>query len=206
MKGRPALVLLLIFASGLALGIAVKAYFFSTPPRPAKQVRPVVSQAERAVANATVSAEDVELVQGRDGVMQWKILAAEAKYNQEMKYIVVKRPQLQAYFGKDRQEVYVKAATGEVDQQNDNLMLHDEVKGRFGPFTLDAGQLDYVGAIEKVYLKGGVAVKRPDMLVKAMAVEIDLVSRQMIAAGGVTALLAPEGIEESPFYEAQNKE
>jgi lipopolysaccharide assembly outer membrane protein LptD (OstA) len=70
--------------------------------------------------------------------------------------------------------------------------------------ALDAQHLDYVGAIGKVYLKGGVTVRRPDMTVQAKALEIDLVTRQMVAAGGVEALLAPEGLGRSPLHE--NKE
>jgi hypothetical protein len=50
-----------------------------------------------------------------------------------------------------------------------------------------------------VYLKGGVTVRHPDMTIKAAAVEIDLVSRQLIAAGGVEALLAPKGVKQSPL-------
>ena len=109
-----------------------------------------------------------------------------------------------AYFGDDRQEVYVQADRGEVDQSNDNLTLYDGVSGRFGDMALDAQHLDYVGAIGKVYLKGGVTVRRPDMTVQAKALEIDLVTRQMVAAGGVEALLAPEGLGRSPLNE--NKE
>jgi LPS export ABC transporter protein LptC len=155
-------------------------------------------------ADADVSAEDIELVQGKEGSMSWKLLAKSAKYNQELGIIAVDFPQLTAYFGKERQEVYVQADRGEVDQENDNLTLYDGVSGRFGNMALDAQHLDYVGAIGKVYLKGGVTVRRPDMTVQAKALEIDLVTRQLVAAGGVEALLAPEGLGRSPLHE--NKE
>ncbi len=148
---------------------------------------------------ADVTAEDIELVQGKQGAMTWKLLATSAKYNQEKKLVGVDRPQLTAFFGDDRQEVYVKAERGEVDQTNDNLTLYDNVTGRFGDLALDAQHLDYVGAISKVYLKGGVTVRRPDMTLTAVAVEIDLLSREMVAAGGVEALLAPQGLESNPL-------
>jgi LPS export ABC transporter protein LptC len=205
MRGRPALVLFSIFALGLLLGLGVNALFFSDP---ILEDQDTAGQApvsrEDMFADADVSAEDIELVQGKEGSMNWKLLAKSAKYNQELGIIAVDFPQLTAYFGDDRQEVYVQADRGEVDQANDNLSLYDGVSGRFGDMALDAQHLDYVGAIGKVYLKGGVTVRRPDMTVQAKALEIDLVTRQMVAAGGVEALLAPEGLGRSPLNE--NKE
>lgn len=202
MKGRPALTFFLIFAVGLFLGVVVKAVFFSDPiiQEPPAEVDTDKSR-KRLLDEADVTAEDIELVQGKQGYLVWKLLAKTAKYNQENSLIGVERPQMTAYFGDDRQEVYIKADRGEIDQGNDNLTLYDGVSGRFGDTALDAQHLDYVGAMDKVYLKGGVTIRRPDMTIQATAVEIDLVSRQLVAAGGVEALLAPEGIEQSPFYE-----
>lgn len=200
MKGRPALVFLLIFAVGLVLGIAVKTLFFSEPVVETAETERLDRQTRKQLLeDADVSAEDIELVQGKQGAMTWKLLGKTAKYNQEKGLIGVDYPQLTAFFGEDRQEVYVRADRGDVDQQNDNLTLYDGVSGRFGDMALDAQFLDYVGAIDKVYLKGGVAVRRPDMTIKAQAMEIDLVTRQLIAAGGVEALLAPEGLDNNPL-------
>ncbi|MCJ2163920.1 MULTISPECIES: LPS export ABC transporter periplasmic protein LptC [unclassified Pseudodesulfovibrio] len=200
MKGRPALTLVLIFVFGLMLGIGIKAIFFSDPiVDPESTSKELTKSRQRLFDEADVSAEDIELVQGKQGSMTWKLLAKTAKYNQEKGLIGVDYPQLTAYFGDDRQEVYVRADRGEVDQANDNLTLSDGVSGRFGDLALDAQQLDYVGAIDKVYLKGGVTVRRPDMTITATALEIDLITRQLVAAGGVEALLAPEGLERSPL-------
>jgi LPS export ABC transporter protein LptC len=205
MKGRPALVLLVIFGLGLILGLGINALFFSDPileNQDSAGQAPV--SREDMFADADVSAEDIELVQGKEGSMNWKLLAKSAKYNQELGIIAVDFPQLTAFFGDDRREVYIQGDRGEVDQANDNLSLYDGVSGRFGEMALDAQHLDYVGAIGKVYLKGGVTMRRPDMTVQAKAMEIDLVTRQMVAAGGVEALLAPEGLGRSPLNE--NKE
>lgn len=201
MRSRPGLTLILIFAVGLVLGIAAKALFFSDPLIEDAAVESDEPKSRDALlADADVEAEDIELVQGREGSMAWKLLAKSAKYNQEAGLIGVQYPQLTAFFGEDRQEVYVRADRGEVDQSSDNLTLYDGVSGRFGNLALDAQHLDYVGAMGKVYLKGGVTVRRPDMTVEAQAMEIDLVTRQLVAAGGVEALLAPQGIEDNPLF------
>ena len=200
MKGRPALILVLIFVVGLAAGIAVKAVFFSDPIVEPETAEPTANKSRQQLLDeADITAKDIELVQGRQGVMTWRLLATTAKYNQDKKLVGVEHPQLTAYFGQDRQEVYVKADRGEVDQKNDNLTLYDNVSGRFGDLALEAQHLDYVGAINKVYLKGGVSIRRPDMSFDAVAVEIDLVTHELVAAGGVKALLAPSGFDENPF-------
>lgn len=202
MKGRPALTFILIFLVGLAIGIAVKAVFFSDAQVVTDDSAPVSEKTREQLLNeADIVAEDIELVQGKQGAMTWKMLAKTAKYNQEKKLVGVDKPQLTAFYGDDRQEVYVKADRGEVDQADDNLTLYDNVTGRFGDLELNAQHLDYVGAIDKVYLKGGVIIRRPDMSFKSTAVEIDLATRQLVAAGGVEAFLAPQGIESSPFKE-----
>ena len=200
MNRRPALILVLIFVVGLAVGIAVKALFFSDPIVEQEAAGPVETKSRQQLLDeADITAKDIELVQGAQGVMTWRLLATTAKYNQDKKLVGVEHPQLTAFFGKDRQEVYVKADRGEVDQKNDNLTLYDNVSGRFGDLALEAQHLDYVGAINKVYLKGGVSIRRPDMSFDAVAVEIDLVTHELVAAGGVKALLAPSGFEENSF-------
>ncbi|MDD3313602.1 LPS export ABC transporter periplasmic protein LptC [Pseudodesulfovibrio sp.] len=200
MNRRSALFVILIFAVGLVAGIAVKAVFFSEPiVERAAETAPAPQSRQQLLDEADITATDIELVQGKEGAMTWKLLASEAKYNQEKKLIGVVRPQLTAFYGTHRQEVYVKADRGEVDQKNDNLTLYDNVAGRFGDLELEAQHLDYVGAINKVYLKGGVTIRRPDMTFSAVAVEIDLVSYEIVAAGGVKALLATTDFEENPF-------
>ena len=204
MKGRPALTFVLIFVVGLMLGIGIKAILFSDPFIE-QDSEPAQPRSRKGLLDeADVSAEDIELVQGKQGSLMWKIQAKTAQYNQEQGLILVEYPQLNAYYGDDRQEVYVRANLGEVDQANNNLTLSEGVSGRFGDLAVDAQHLDYVGAMDKVYLKGGVTVRRPDMSVQAKALEIDLVTRQLVAAGGVEALLAPEGLDRSPFNEDAN--
>ncbi|CCH47790.1 LPS export ABC transporter periplasmic protein LptC [Pseudodesulfovibrio piezophilus] len=191
MKRRSALFFILIFALGLLLGIAIKETFFTdilvTPEKASGG-----GSRDEILDQSDIVAQDIELVQGKQGAMTWKLLAKKAQYNQERKLIGVEHPQLTAFYGEDRQEVYVKADLGDVDQSNDNLTLYDNVTGRFGDIELLAQHLDYVGAMHKVYLKGGVIVRRPDMTLTGAAVEIDLISRELIAAGGVEALFSPQ--------------
>ena len=192
MKSRSLLLWGAVFICGLLFGFLVKE-FVHTGAEQAPQSLPPQQRSERAaLEDADIEAEDIELVQGKDGALQWRLQASNAKYNQEKKLVAVELPQLTAFFGDDRQEVFIRADAGDIDQKNDNLTLWDNIDGRFGMFALKAEHFDYIGAIGKVYLKGGVSVSRPDLSVNATAVEIDIVSRELVAAGGVEAIIIPQ--------------
>ncbi len=194
MRLRPLFLWSAVFICGLLFGYMVKEFIHSDTEQP----RPTDSPRERSdrpvLEDADIEAQDIELVQGKDGALQWKLQASNAKYNQEKKLVTVERPQLTAFFGDDRQEVFIRADAGDIDQKHDNLTLWDNIDGRFGMFALKAEQFDYIGAIGKVYLKGGVSVSKPDLSVNATAVEIDIVSRELVAAGGVEAVIVPQNI------------
>lgn len=188
MKLKPVLLWGLIFLGGLGLGLAAQSLFFAPDKTPAKKASNTGLEGS-AFSGANISAKDVQLEQGKDGILQWKLLAKGVRYNQAKNTVQVNGPQLTAYFGKDRKEVYVRATRGDVDQKNDNVTLYDKVIGKFGEFSLTASNFDYIGAIEKIFMKGGVSVTRPDLSVNATAVEIDIRARQLVAAGRVIAVI-----------------
>ncbi len=173
----------LIFVLGLAIGLVVN------EQRSGRSVAP-----ERPVAKAPepdVLALDLELVQGADGKVLWRVRAKSAQYSMDQRIVQVLRPQLTAYVGADRQEVFIQSDTGEVNQQSNTMTLRDNITGRYGSFVLTSDVFDYIGAMKKVYLKGRVGVSRPDFSVNATTVEINLETRELTAAGGVTAELIP---------------
>lgn len=181
------LILVLIFVLGLAIGLVLNEQ---------KNVRNGV--AERPAAQVTepdVMAEDLELVQGADGKELWRVRAKSAQYSIGQRIVQVIRPQLSAYVGADRQEVFVKSDTGEVNQQGNTLTLRDNISGRFGEFALTSDVFDYIGAMKKIYLKGRVVVTRPDFSMNATTVEINLETRELTAAGGVTAELTAAALD-----------
>lgn len=181
-----------IFAAGLLFGYMVQETVKKDIKAPeAVHVEPALDD------KAEIKAQDIELVQGKQGILQWKLRAEGADYDMDKRTVDVVKPRLSAYFGDDRKEVFLRADSGMIDQKNDNLNLRDNVDGKFGSFALSAGQFDYVGAIGKVLLKGGVAVSRPDISVNATAVEIDITGRILTAAGGVVAIITPAAIEEA---------
>lgn len=194
LTGRTWAALAAIFVGGLLVGL-----FLSRGEKPAGE-EPKAGGKERgapagALGGADIIAQDIELVQGKAGQVQWRLRARNAEYNQDKGRVMVVKPQMLSYVGEERREVYIQAERGEIDQQGDNLTLWDRVEGRYGHFALSAENFDYIGAMNKVFLKGGVQVRRPDMSIDAAAVEIDLATRELVAAGGVSAFIASRNVD-----------
>lgn len=194
LTGKTWAALAAIFVGGLLVGL-----FLSRGEKPADE-EPKAGGKERsapagALGGADISAQDIELVQGKTGQVQWRLRARNAEYNQDKGRVMVTKPQMLSYVGEERREVYIQAERGEIDQQGDNLTLWDRVEGRYGHFALSAENFDYIGAMNKVFLKGGVQVRRPDMSIDAAAVEIDLATRELVAAGGVSAFIASRNVD-----------
>lgn len=177
----------LIFVLGLAIGLVVNEQRNGRSDAP---LRPAAK-----VAEPDVMAEDLELVQGADGKVLWRVRAKSAQYSLDQRIVQVLTPQLTAYVGADRQEVFIKSDIGEVNQQGNTMTLRNNITGRFGSFVLTADEFDYIGAMKKIYLKGQVSVSRPDFSVNATTVEINLDTRELTAAGGVTAELIPAAMK-----------
>ncbi len=133
--------------------------------------------------------------------MEWKLLAKSAQYVPESKAVDVDSPQLTVYCGKERQEVHVRSDRGEVRQEENRLTLHDNVHGRFGDIEVEATTLQYVGAVDRAYLKGGVTVRRPDMVLTASSVEINLLTRELVALGDIEANMVLKAISDSSLIQ-----
>lgn len=188
MRLRPLVFLTIIFVCGIGIGLILS--MGKSSDEGADSVDGKDKHTEIEVAD--VEANDIELVQGKDGQILWKVRAASAKYSQAKKVVVVVNPQMTSYLGEEREEVFVRSDMGEVNQKGNNLNLWDNVDGRYGLFTLKSHKLDYIGSLDKVFLKGEVSLSRPDFSVNASVVEIDVNSRQMEAAGNVSAYFIPE--------------
>ena len=203
MRIRVLFLLLIIFAVGVMVGVILfSSRIPDLPSQPEVTVKVEEEGAETVESHGVdieepdIIAEDIELLQGAQGRIDWRVQAKTAKYSQEQGKVVVSLPQLTAFIGEEREEVFIRADLGEVDQEGDNLRLWDNVIGRYGMFALRADSFDYIGAMNRVYLKGNVGVERPDISVNATALEIDVNSRELVAGGGVEALITPEGLSE----------
>lgn len=184
---KPLVTVVVIFMLGLAIGLVVNQQRTTPTPQPALEQ-------QAAKAEPDVVAEDLELVQGSDGKELWRIRAKSAEYSLDQRIVSVIRPQLSAYIGTEREEVFIKSDLGEVNQSGNTVTLRDNIAGRYGDFALTSDVFDYIGAMKKAYFKGRVIVTRPDFTVNATTVEINLETRELTAAGGVAAELSPASL------------
>lgn len=186
---KPFFTLVVIFLLGLAIGLVMNQQRGS---RGAAVEKP---QAPAADSEPQVQAEDLELVQGSEGKELWRVRAKSAQYSLDQRIVQVVNPQLFAYVGPNRDEVFIRSDTGEINQMGNTVTLRDNIAGRFGAFTLTSDVFDYIGAMKKAYFKGRVMVTRPDFSVNATTVEINLDTRELTAAGGVSAELTPAALD-----------
>lgn len=92
--------------------------------------------------------------------------------------------------------MFIRPDTGEINQMGNTVTLRDNIAGRFGEFALTSdGVFDYIGAMKKAYFKGRVVVTRPDFSVNATTVEINFDTRELTAAGGVSAEFIPAALK-----------
>jgi len=183
---KPFVTVVVIFLLGLAIGLVVNQ---QRGTRSAPVEKPAVKTAE-----PQVHAEDLELVQGSEGKELWRVRAQSAQYSLDQRIVQVVRPQLFAYIGAERDEVFIRSDTGEINQMGNTVTLRDNIAGRFGAFALTSDVFDYIGAMKKAYFKGRVMVTRPDFSVNATTVEINLDTKELTAAGGVSAELTPAAL------------
>jgi len=183
---KPFVTVVVIFLLGLAIGLVVNQ---QRGTRSAPVEKPAVKTVE-----PQVHAEDLELVQGSEGKELWRVRAQSAQYSLDQRIVQVVRPQLFAYIGAERDEVFIRSDTGEINQMGNTVTLRDNIAGRFGAFALTSDVFDYIGAMKKAYFKGRVMVTRPDFSVNATTVEINLDTKELTAAGGVSAELTPAAL------------
>ncbi len=187
MTRKTVLLIFLIFALGVGIGLYWNQRRGGGP-----------APADKSAGNQTgadVTAEDLELVQGTAGKVQWRVRAKSAQYSFDQRIVQVKSPQLFAYVGPQSDEVFLKGDIGEVNQRGNTVTLRDNIIGKYGSFTLSSDVFDYIGPMKKLYLKGRVIVERPDFMLNATAVEINVDTKELTAAGGVVAELIPAGLE-----------
>lgn len=187
MTRKPVVWVTLLLVLGVAIGLVVNTQLGR---RGSLSDLPQSNQTE-----PDVLAEDLELVQGSAGKVEWKVRARSAQYSFDNRIVQVVGPQLTAYVGEGRDEFYLKADLGEINQKGNTLTLRDNITGLYSGFTMTSEVFDYVGAEKTLYLKGHVAVHRPDFMFNATSVEINMETMQLTAAGGVVAELTPEGLD-----------
>lgn len=210
MKLKFLLAWVVVFGMGVLIGVALFRQEDNTPVEKIKEAKleeeitpEKIERSEFNVLGADILAEDIELMQGTNGRIDWRVKAKGAEYSQQKSSVVIIAPQLSAYLGQDRQEVFIRADVGEVDQRADNLRLRENVTGHYGLFAVKADEFDYIGAMDKIYLKGRVVIQRGDISIRATAIEIDVKTRLMVAAGGVEAFFTPEGLSAGDFTELE---
>ena len=154
-----------------------------------------------------VSMQGIELSQGREGRVQWRLKASGAEYLQEGGLIRVDSPVVTYYGGADGQgpaasgskpgstPIVVTAPKGEVLQDDEVVTLWPDVTVTMGMGEMRAERLVFTGKETRtIRLTGSVVMHRGEMAVRAPEVEYDLDKDIIVAKGGVEADLNPSPV------------
>ncbi|CCO24244.1 LPS export ABC transporter periplasmic protein LptC [Maridesulfovibrio hydrothermalis] len=138
-----------------------------------------------------ISAEEIELIQGTGGDVEWILRAGSADYDQDNGLVKADKPRVTYYLGRDRKEVFVRALHGEVSQKGEGLKLWDTVEGHYGDMKLKADRLDFKPKDSLLFLEGNVKIQSPSLYLSSNRVKVDLVTREIMIEDGMEALIAP---------------
>lgn len=189
--GRIGLVLSLILAllTGVCAGTLLGKKFGVFP----HMARDVVESPLLSNKNQSdISVEEIELIQGTGGDIEWILRAVSADYDQEKGFVIADKPRVTYYLGRDRKEVFVSALHGEVSQKGEGLKLWDNVKGHYGDMGLVADRLDFKPKDNLLFLEGDVKVQSPTVYITSNRVKVDLVTREIMIEDGMEALISPD--------------
>ncbi|OEU65136.1 MAG: LPS export ABC transporter periplasmic protein LptC [Desulfovibrio sp. S3730MH75] len=185
---RSGLILFAVLCAGLVVGTLLGSQFAPYP----HMVREFVdSPPLGSGSDSDISAEEIELIQGTGGDVEWILRAGSADYDQDSGLIKADKPRVTYYLGRDRKEVLIRALHGEVSQQGEGLKLWDNVEGDYEDMKLHADTLDFKPKENLMFLEGNVKVQSPTIYIISQKVKVDLVTREIMIEDGMEALIAP---------------
>lgn len=147
-----------------------------------------------------LSLEEVHLVQGEGGELQWELTADQATYVKDQSLARLVNPRFTFFPGQGNQTVNqnvnqtvrVEAPFGEVEQARDRVSLWPEVTASFGDYVFQSQRLDYRGSDQNVVFSGDVSVTRPGMELDSEQASLALDTRRITASGNVRVVLSQE--------------
>ncbi|WP_432736002.1 LPS export ABC transporter periplasmic protein LptC [Maridesulfovibrio sp. FT414] len=188
--GRIGFILFSVLAvvAGLAAGTMLGKKYGVYP----HMARHTVERALLADQNKSdISAEEIELIQGTGGDVEWILRAGSADYDQEKGLVIADKPRVTYYLGRDRKEVFVQALHGEVSQKGEGLRLWDNVEGHYNDMALKAERLNFIPKDNLLFLEGNVKVQSPTAYIHSDKIKVDLVTREIMIEDGMEALISP---------------
>ncbi len=139
-----------------------------------------------------LSLEDVHLVQGEGGELQWELTADQATYVKDQSLARLVSPRFTFFPGQGNQTVRVEAPFGEVEQARDRVGLWPQVTATFEDYVFQSQRLDYLGSDQSAVFSGNVNVKRPGMELDSEQASLALDTRRITASGNVRVVLSQE--------------
>ncbi len=178
--GRKISILLLVFSVMAGFGLWGWS-FFRTEIDIAKEL---ARQLPKDV-NIDVSAKGVTIKQGSGGDLVWELTADSAAYNTKQGTVQLANPVITYHTNSTNgTAIIIRAPEGEVNQQENTMVLTPRVKANYGQVLVTGNRLDYFGKERRIVITGDAVIDRGDLVMEGPRIEIDLTTQNMIAPDG----------------------
>jgi len=129
--------------------------------------------------------KNIDLTQGEDGVLLWRLKAAWGSMNQKDNLILMDEPDILYFTRPDNKEVRVTARKGEVQQTEERVRLWNEVVATYEGNRLDAAQMIYTTKNKRAVFDQGAVVSAENMRGSANLLEWDMEHNIITASDNV---------------------
>ncbi len=138
---------------------------------------------------ADLSLEGVEMTQGKEGEVEWRLQAKEGRYGKDSQVVELEEPRV-TYFGKDqREKIKISGPRGRVKQAQDTAFIFPSVRVETEDGVVTAENATYIGRESKVVLWGDVRFKGGDSRFNSSRAKYYLDRDFLRAEGGVSAVI-----------------
>lgn len=148
--------------------------------------------------NIDVSAKGVTIHQGAGGGLIWELTADSAAYNTKQGTVLLTNPVITYHTNSTSGEtIVIRAPEGEVNQQENTMVLTPRVKANYGQVQVTGKRLDYFGKERRIVITGDAVIDRGDMTMEGPRIEIDLSTQNMIAPEGARVVTSRNTMTQS---------
>lgn len=160
--------------------------------------RELVRQLPRDV-NIDVSAMGVKIAQGGGGDLLWELVADSAAYNTRQGTVQLANPVITYHTNSTSGDpIVISAPEGEVNQQENTMVLTPRVKANYGQVLVTGNRLDYFGKERRIVITGDAVIDRGDLVMEGPRIEIDLDTQNMIAPEGARVVTSRSTMMQPP--------
>jgi LPS export ABC transporter protein LptC len=180
-QNRKRLITILIAAMLLVTAVILSAFWWRSRPEGAKRI-PQLSDA--VAPGLRMAIGRMKQSASRQGILQWDLEAANARYLEESNQMLLERPEV-LFYTKENRSVRLTAAQGLLNTQTNDIEASGGVTVQSDPYTIITDRMVYRHDTRIISSQAPVTVRSGTEQIKADKMEIDLNTQRVRMQGNV---------------------